>query len=211
MDQKKELEKLASYVRLTWDRKLTESTGGNMSVRIDDRIYITPTMFVKHYFTTEDMVVVDMEGNKLSGKLNPSSEIRMHLKLYQTRPDIKSVFHAHPRYGLICVINQIKVNPRVLPEMILMLHDIAYLPYHLPGTDEFAEAFVKDAQKGTNVFMLDNHGVTTCGDSIESAFYRLETLETCAYIMVMQEMLGKKPNLISEAETQRFKKLVGIE
>ena len=210
MEHKEELEKLASYVRLAWDRSLTESTGGNMSLRIKDKVYITPTMFVKHFFSIDDMVVVDLKGNKLSGKLNASSELKMHLKLYNTREDIKSVFHAHPRNGLICALNNIKVNPRVLPETIFMLGDIVYLPYCIPGTDEFAEDFVDGAKKGSNVFIMQNHGVTTCGDRIESAFYRLETLETCSYIAVTQELLGRKPHLISEEDTLKFLKHIGM-
>lgn len=199
-----ELQKFADYVRLTWDRRLTESTGGNMSIKIDGKIYLTPTTFVKHFFTIDDIVVVDMEGNQLSGKYQASSEIKMHLKLYQIRQDIKSIFHAHPRYGLVCVINKIKIDTHILPETISMLGNIAYLPYNQPGTDKFAQSFVNDAKKGCNVFMLENHGVTTCGNTIESAFSRLETLETCAYIAVTQRLIGENPHVISSEEINKI-------
>lgn len=196
MEYLKELEKFASYVRLAWDRRLTESTGGNMSVKINKKIYVTPTMFVKHFFSIDDIVTVDTDGEQLGGKLQASSEIKMHLELYHARKDIKSIFHAHPRYSLICAINKIKINTRILPETIVMLENISYLPYKQPGTDKFAQGFVDDAKKNCNIFMLENHGVTTCGDSIEIAFARLETLETCAYITVMQKLMGIKPSLI---------------
>ncbi len=196
MENQRELEKFASYVRLTWDRGLTESTGGNMSVRINDKIYLTPTMFVKHFFSIDDIVTVDIEGNQLSGKYQASSEIKMHLKIYQIREDIMSIFHAHPRYSLICAINKMQIDTRILPETIFMLENIAYLPYSQPGTDKFAQRFVNDVKKGCNIFMLENHGVTTCGNTIEITFARLETLETCAYITVMQQLIGIKPNLI---------------
>lgn len=204
MEYQKEIQKFASYVRLTWDRRLTESTGGNMSIRLNDKIYLTPTMFIKHFFSVEDIIVVDMEGNQLSGKHRASSEIKMHLSLYQARNDIRSVFHAHPRYGLLCVINKIKINIHILPETISMLGDIAYLPYNQPGTGKFAQSFIHDAQKGCNVFMLENHGVTTCGNSIETAFARLETLETCAYVAVMQKLMGKNPNVLPPDEINKI-------
>ena len=75
MKKQEILKKLAEYVRLTWDRGLTESTGGNMSVRIDDRVYITPTMFVKHFFTVDDFVELDLNGKQLGGKLKASSDM----------------------------------------------------------------------------------------------------------------------------------------
>jgi len=207
LEYQKEIKKFASYVRLTWDRRLTESTGGNMSIRINDQVYLTPTTLLKHFFTIEDIVIVDMEGNQLGGEHRPSSEIKMHLSLYQARNDIRSVFHAHPRYGLLCVINKIKIDTHILPETISMLGDITYLPYNQPGTGEFAQSFIHDARKGCNVFMLENHGVTTCGDTIETAFARLETLETCAYIAVMQKLMGKKPNVLSTNEINKIIKM----
>ena len=206
MIKQAELQKFASYVRLTWDRKLTESTGGNMSIRINDKIYLTPTSFIKHFFTVDDIVVVDMQGNQLAGKYRFSSEIKMHLKIYNARKDIKSIFHAHPRNGLICAINKIKINTNILPEAAFMLENIAYLSYCQPGTDQFAEDFIEDAKKGCNVFVLENHGVTTCGDSVETAFARLETLETCAYLAVMQNILKRDPNLIPAEEISKILK-----
>ncbi|MFW6149659.1 MAG: class II aldolase/adducin family protein [Atribacterota bacterium] len=204
MIKQDELQKFASYVRLTWDRKLTESTGGNMSVRINDKIYLTPTSFIKHFFTVDDIVVVDIQGNQLAGKYQFSSEIKMHLKIYNVRKDIKSIFHAHPRNGLICAINKIKIYTSILPEAAFMLKNIAYLPYCQPGTDQFAENFIEDAKKGCNVFVLENHGVTTCGDSIEAAFARLETLETCAFLTVMQSLLKRSPSLIPAEEINKI-------
>jgi L-fuculose-phosphate aldolase len=199
-----ELQKFADYVRLTWDRGLTESTGGNMSIKINNKIYITPSNFVKHFFTVEDIVITDMDGKQLGGKYRASSEIKMHLNIYKIREDITSIFHAHPKNGLVCAINKIKINTHILPEAAFILGKIAYLPYSQPGTDKFAQGFTKDAKKGCNAFVLENHGVTTCGDSIDTAFARLETLETCAYLAIMQEIIGKKPNIISKEEIKKI-------
>jgi len=198
------LQKFVDYVRLTWDRKLTESTGGNMSIKLNDKIYITPSYFVKHFLTLGDIVVTDIDGKQLDGKYKASSEIKMHIKIYKNREDIKSIFHAHPRNGLFCAINKIKINTNVLPEAAFLLNKISYLSYSQPGTEEFAQGFAEDAKSGCNVFVLENHGVTTCGDSLETAFVRLETLETCAYLSLMQELSGKKPNTIPLEEIRKI-------
>lgn len=204
MVEQTEIQKFVDYVRLTWDRRLTESTGGNMSINIKNKIYITPSSLVKHFFSVEDIVITNMEGNQLGGKYKASSEIKMHLKIYKNRKDIKSIFHAHPRNGILCAINNIKINTHTLPEAAFMLGKIAYLPYNQPGTEKFAQRFSKDAKNGCNVFVLKNHGVTTCGDSIETAFARLETLETCAYLTVMQNLLGTEPNTIPVEEINKI-------
>jgi len=167
-----------------------------MSIRIKDNVYITPTTFIKHFFTVEDIVTIDLQGNKLAGHHQASSEIKMHLKIYQTREDIRSIFHAHPKYSLLCAINNIKIDTRILPESYSLLEEIAYLPYKQPGTEHFAQSFIEKALEGCNVFVLENHGVTTCGKSIETAFSRLEILENCAYIAIMQKLMNIKPNII---------------
>jgi len=152
METNKMLEKLAEYVRLTWDRGLTESTGGNMSIRVGDKIYITPTFFVKHFFTVEDFVVLNLKGEKLDGKWEASSEHRMHIRIYNERDDIKSVFHAHPKWATIYSVSHKKVPTKILPETLFLLGEIDYIPYCMPGTDEFADGFIDGLNKGRNAF-----------------------------------------------------------
>ena len=201
---KETLSELASYVRLAWDRQLTESTSGNMSVRIDDKIYITPTFFIKHFFTVNDFVVLNMDGKKISGKFEASSEYRMHIKIYKERNEIKSVFHAHPRWSLIHAITHKKLPSSILPETIFMLRDIDYLPYRMAGTDEFAEIFSRGLKKGKRTYILENHGVTTIGESIKEAFARLESLETCSFISVVGSLVKENIKEIPQDEVKKI-------
>ena len=201
---KETLSELASYVRLAWDRQLTESTGGNMSVRIDDKIYITPTFFIKHFFTVNDFVVLNMDGKKIGGKFEASSEYRMHIKIYKERNEIKSVFHAHPRWSLIHAITHKKLPSSILPETIFMLRDIDYLPYRMAGTDEFAEIFSRGLKKGKRTYILENHGVTTIGESIKEAFARLESLETCSFISVVASLVKENIKEIPQDEVKKI-------
>lgn len=204
MSDIKLLEKLASYVRLTWDRKLTESTGGNMSVRIGDKVYITPTFFVKHFFTKDDFVVLDMDGKQIGGNSKASSEYKMHIRIYKERKEINSVFHAHPRYTLVYAITHNEVPSNILPETAILLREIEYLSYCLPGTDDFADLFIEGLREGKKIFMLGNHGVTTIGENIEEAFSRLETLETCCFVSTMCKMVNEKIHEIPPEELKIF-------
>jgi len=204
MGKQEILTKLAEYVRLAWDRQLTESTGGNMSIRIDDKVYITPTFIIKHFFTVDDLVVLNMDGKKIGGKFEASSEYRMHIKIYEERDEIKSVFHAHPRWALIHAITHKKLPSCILPETIFLLRDIDYLPYRMAGTDEFAEIFSQDLKEGKRTFILENHGVTTIGESIKEAFARLETLETCSFVSVMGSLVKENIKEIPQDEVKKF-------
>lgn len=204
MQKREILTKLAEYVRLTWDRGLTESTGGNMSIRIGDKVYITPTFFVKHFFTINDFVVLNLNGEKIEGKLDPSSEYKMHIKIYNERNDVKSIFHAHPKWATIYSITHKKIPTRVLPETIFMLGEIEYIPYCMPGTDEFAEIFSPGLKERKRTFILENHGVTTIGESIKEAFARLETLETCSFVSVMGSLVKENIKEIPKDEVKKF-------
>ncbi|MCD6463538.1 MAG: class II aldolase/adducin family protein [Thermotogae bacterium] len=178
--------KLAEYTKLIWKRRLTESVGGNMSIRVDDRILITPTFTVKYFLREEDLVEMDLTGKILKGTRKPSSEYRMHLKIYKTCSDVKAVLHAHPLHATLLAIMGEKIPTELLAETALFLKDIAYLPYETPGTQEFADMFEKPLKEGARIFILKNHGVTVAGDDIEEAYAKLEMLEfLCQLICIM--------------------------
>ncbi|WP_245601363.1 class II aldolase/adducin family protein [Mesoaciditoga lauensis] len=201
------MEKLVEYSRLCWDRGLTESTGGNMSVRIDDKsIYITPTFTIKHFLKVEDMVKLNLEGEKLNGKREPSSERKMHLLIYKERTDVKAIFHAHPPYVTSFAVSGERIPINALPESVLLLKNIAYLPYKTPGTQDFADVFTTELKKGKDIFILQNHGVTVVGKSIEEAYARLETLEFLAKVILINEMSKKSIKKLSSKEINELLK-----
>ena len=201
------VEKLVEYACLCWDRGLTESTGGNMSVRIDDKtIYITPTFTVKHFLKVEDMVKLSLDGEKLKGKRVPSSERKMHLLIYKERADVKAIFHAHPPYVTAFAVSGQKIPINALPESVLLLKNIAYLPYRTPGTQEFADVFTSELKKGKDIFILQNHGVTVVGKTIEEAYARLETLEFLAKVILIDESTGKSIKELSSKEINELTK-----
>src|SRR3982751_486902 len=78
-------------------RGYTASNDGNISVRLDDRrLLMTPTNVCKGFMNEQMMVITDLEGKKIAGERNPSSEMQMHLEVYRQRPDVQAAVHAHP-------------------------------------------------------------------------------------------------------------------
>ena len=129
----------------------------------------------------------------------------MHFLIYKERSDVNSVFHAHPPYSTALAVTGGKVPINILPESVLLLRNIAYLPYKMPGTQEFANAFSSELKKGKDVFILQNHGVTVVGKSIKEAYARLETLEFSIRVMMLAKDFGNA-HKIPEKEIQNYLK-----
>lgn len=181
---------VARFAKLVWDRKLTDGAGGNMSIKDEDRIYITPTSTIKHFLTEDDIITIDKDGNKIEGKKEPSSERRMHIKIYEKAPEVKAIIHAHPRYATSFAVTFQKLPVYALPESALVLDPITYIEYQMPGTQEFADAFAKGLEEGSRVFVLQNHGITVAGKDMEDAYMKLETLEFLAEVSFISKLYG---------------------
>ena len=199
------IEELVEYSRLCWDRGLTESTGGNMSVRADkDTIYITPHSNIKHFLKPKDIIKISLNDRVIEGDGVPSSERKMHFFIYKERKDVEAIFHAHPPYTTAFAVSGEKIPINVLPEAVLLLRNIAYLPYKMPGTQEFADAFSSELKKGKDVFVLQNHGVTVIGKSIKAVYEKLETLDFAAKVALYVKWSNGNINEIKENDIEAF-------
>ncbi len=199
------IEELVEYSKLVWDRGLTESTGGNMSVRVDNNtIYITPHSSIKHFLKPKDIIKITLDDKVIEGDGEPSSERKMHFLIYKERPDINCVFHVHPTYATAFAVSGEKISINTLPEAALLLKDIAYLPYRMPGTQEFADVFTPELKAGKDVFILQNHGVTVIGKSIKAVYEKLETLDFVAKVVLTLKMAGANINEIGEKDLKMF-------
>lgn len=202
MSDNQSKKEVALFAKLVWDRKLTDGTGGNMSIRgTNDKIYITPTTTIKHFLTEDDIITIDKDGNKIEGKKEPSSERRMHIKIYEKDPDVKAIIHAHPRYATSFAVTFQKLPVYALPESALVLDPITYIEYQMPGTQAFADAFEEGLKNGSRVFVLQNHGVTVAGKNMEEAYMKLETLEFLAEVSFISKLYGG----INEIPTEKIK------
>src|SRR5450756_90707 len=121
--------KLVEIARRLYNRNMNAALGGNMSIRLGDEIAITPAGINKGFMTEDDVVVVDMEGNKLRGNGTPSSEGKMHYEIYKGRPDVNAIIHAHPRFAVGFALAHREIPDDVLPEATILLGYVPCLPY----------------------------------------------------------------------------------
>jgi L-fuculose-phosphate aldolase len=178
--------------RLIHSRAFIAATDGNISVRIDSRRVLTsPTGMSKGMMTPDDLVITDLKGRKISGRREASSELAMHLLIYNRRPDACAVVHAHPPTATAHAAAGIPLNKALLSELIISLGCIPVAPYGTPGTQELSDALEPMVQN-YDAILLANHGVVTCGADLLTAFFRLETLEHFAQVSLMTELLGKQ-------------------
>jgi L-fuculose-phosphate aldolase len=176
--------------RLVFQKGWIASNDGNISVRLeDDSILCTPTAVCKGMMTVDDLIVCDMQGNKIEGSRERTSEIAMHLTIYRMRPDIRSVVHAHPPIATGFAAAGRALNLALLPEVIISLGSVPLADYGLPGTSALTDGMLPYIPKYDAILMA-NHGAVCYGTDVHQAYFRMETVEHFAHITFIAEMLG---------------------
>jgi L-fuculose-phosphate aldolase len=192
--------------RRLYARAYVASNDGNISARLDDRRLITtPKSVSKGFMTPDMMVVVDMDGRKLAGERDASTELPMHLEIYRSRPDVSAVVHAHPPLATGFAVAGIPLTRAVLAEVITTLGSIPIAEYGTPSTAELPDA-VRKYIKAHDGLLLANHGAVTCGPNVMAAYYKMETIEHFAKISLVARLLGRE-HLISREEVERLQGL----
>ncbi len=179
---------------------------GNISVKVsENEYYCTPTGVSKGALTPDMIIKIDAEGNKIEGALNPSSEIKMHLRVYRERPDCNAVVHAHPPVATAFTVAGIPMDRYILPEAVLTIGDIPTCEYGTPSTMEIPDSLMPYIQEH-DAFMLKNHGALTVGNTLTRAMFTMEEVEFNAKIMKMAMELGK----IEEIPADQMLKLIEL-
>jgi L-fuculose-phosphate aldolase len=194
--------------RRMYARGYTASNDGNISVRLGpDRLLMTPKSVCKGFMTPDMMCITDLEGRKLQGDRDPSSEMLMHLEVYRQRPDVQAVVHAHPPTATGFAVAGIPLDRAVLAEVLTTLGSIPIAEYATPSTRELPEA-VRKYIKAHDGMLLANHGALTVGTDLFGAYYKMETIEHFAKISLVARLLGRE-NLLSREEVMRLQELRG--
>ncbi len=175
------------------------SNDGNISCRVGpNTIWTTPTGVSKGFMTQDMLVKMDLDGKVLMGRLKPSSEIKMHLRVYQENPRLQAVTHAHPPMATCFAIAGQPLDAAILTEAILSLGTIPVARYATPGTQEVPDSIAPFVNHYNGV-LLANHGALTWGDDIYQAFYRLESVEYYATILMYTgNIIGQQNHLSCE-------------
>lgn len=182
---------IVRFAQMLHTQGFVAATDGNLSVRLDSRrVMVTPTGFSKGAVQPEDMVVVDMQGRKLSGSRNPSSEIGMHLTIYRMRPDVGAVVHAHPCTATGFASAGIALDEPLCSEIVVTLGSVPLAPYATTGTAKLSESLAPFIPNH-NAILMANHGVVTYGADIQQAFLRMEAVEHYAKIVLVARQLGR--------------------
>lgn len=188
-----------------YDRGMVAANDGNISVKISDHEFLcTPTGVSKGFMTPEYICKVDTEGNVLqaNGNFKPSSEIKMHMRVYKQRPDVQSVVHAHPIYATSFAIAGIPLTQPIMPEAVIALGCVPIAEYGTPSTNEIPDAVEKYLQYYDAV-LLANHGALSYSDSLLNAYHKMESLEFYAELLFKSKQLGG-PKELSNAQVQRL-------
>jgi L-fuculose-phosphate aldolase len=184
-------------------REYVGGRDGNVSVRISaTTILITPAGMRKGDVAANDLLLLDRRGNRLEGRRKPSTESGMHLKIYDARPDVRAIVHAHPPAATGFAAAGRGITGCFLPEVIVGLGEVPVVPYALPGTEEVSAALAP-LLPGHDAFLLANHGVVTVGEDVDHAHQRMETVEQSARILLAARLLGGAHALPPE-EVQRL-------
>lgn len=169
---------------------MTTTSGGNLSI-LDEKgnIWISPAGVDKGSLTYKDIVCVQPDGTVV-GIHKPSSEFPFHKRIYEMRPDLKAIVHAHPP-GLVAfsIVRKIP-NTRLIPNMHLVCGGVGLAEYGLPGSTELGDKIAKEFAKGMNSVILENHGIVVGSTSLYEAFMAFETLEFCARLEINGRKIG---------------------
>jgi L-fuculose-phosphate aldolase len=183
-------EDIVQIGKLVFQKGWVAANDGNITIRLDaGRILATPTGVCKGMMHPDDLIIVDMQGNKISGRAERTSEIGMHLKIYELRPDIKAVVHAHPPVATGFATAGKQLNLGLLPEVVIGLGCVPLADYGLPGTPELTEPMLPLIPK-YDALMMANHGAVCYGEDVLKAYFRMETMEHFARITLVAELLG---------------------
>lgn len=203
-DEAKEM--IVDIGKRIYDKGFVASNDGNISLKVsENHIWTTPTGVSKGFMTPDMMVKMDLNGSVIKGELKPSSEIKMHLRVYKENSEVKSVTHAHPMNSTICAIAGIPLDMPVLVEAILQLGVIPIAKYATPGTEEVPNSIAPFCKEYNGV-LLSNHGALTWGNDIYQSYYRLEVMEY--YAKIILEL--KKMNIGRPLSNDQIKELEKI-
>ena len=190
-----------------YQRGLVAANDGNLSVRVgENALWVTPTGVSKGAMTEEMLVKLDLDGNLLLGTRLPSSEVKLHLRIYRENPDVRAVVHAHPPAATAFACAGVPLDRPVLQEAVVQLGTVPVAPFALPGSQGVADSIAPFC-RAYRAALLEYHGAVTWGDSMRQAHYRLECLEQMALVTLHLKALGcdrvMPPSLVEELEALR--------
>ncbi len=170
--------------------RMTTTSGGNLSIRDEaDAIWISPARVDKGNLTRGDIVCVQADGS-VNGRHPPSSEFPFHRAIYEARPDIRAIVHAHPVALVAFSICRQTPNTRLFHQAHSVCGKVGFAPYACPGSEQLGSNIAATFSEGCDSVILENHGVVVGGDSLQQAFERFEAFEFGGKTLIKARQLG---------------------
>ncbi len=173
-------EEVAYFMRRLYRQGLTTTSGGNLSLRVDDNtVLITPSGTDKGELKGSEIAMFTIDGENLTPQFKGSIETGMHLAILRRRPEVKAVVHAHPVVATSFAAMGVDINFHLTAEAYAVLGKPVRAPYCIMGSEGLA-AIVTDCLVDTDVAVMQNHGIIAVGGSLLNAFDKLEVTENAA-------------------------------
>ena len=184
--------------RRMYQKNFVAANDGNISCKVDDDIiWTTPTGVSKGFMSEDMMVKMRLDGTVLSqGERGPSSEVKMHLRIYNENPEVRGVCHAHPPISTSFAIAGIGLDKAIYPEALVNLGTVPCVHYEAPGSQGIPDSIAPYC-RDYNALLLANHGAVAWGGSLMEAWYRLESTEHYAMVIMYTGNIIGKANVLS--------------
>lgn len=190
---------IIEFCHRLYQKGLVAANDGNLSALTDDNDYwFTPSGLCKGDLTERDLVRVNAQGSISEGHRKLTSEYRMHLAIYEVRPDIRAVVHAHPVFSTAFATARIPMNHCILPEIITTIGSVPLADYAAPSTARLAQS-VQEKMRHYDVCMMANHGIVASGRTVADAYSNIERVEHYAKILFSAKLLGGEHSLSQQA------------
>lgn len=182
-------QQICDVMRMMYEQEMVVANDGNVSARLPNgNLLITASGVLKGYMTPDQVIECDAQGNSLDGR-RVTTEVKMHVAAYETRPDIRAVVHGHPIYAVAFSLAGVSLAECVIPEIIVTMGTIPTAPYATPSTYALPESLQAFLSRGDAVIM-ERHGVVTVGSDLIDAYKKMEMVEHTAKITHAARQLG---------------------
>ncbi len=208
-DERALREEICEIGRRMYARRMVAANDGNISVKLsENEILCTPTGVSKGFMKPEQLCRVDFYGNVLgeSAGPGPSSEVKMHLRVYRKRPDISAVVHAHPVFATSFAVMGRSLDVPIMPEVIVNFGKIPLAPYGTPSTEEIPDA-VEPYLADYEAVLLECHGALTWAKDLLSAYMKMESVEFYAELLYRTTLLGG-PRELGEEQLEKLREIL---
>ncbi|AKK06676.1 ribulose-5-phosphate 4-epimerase-like epimerase or aldolase [Corynebacterium mustelae] len=187
---------------LVWQREMVAANDGNISARLSNGwILCTPTGISKRGMTLADLVLLDPSGAVIAGENHPSSEVKMHLRVYELAPEVHGVVHAHPTFATVFAVNGAAPPTDLVAETVVLMPTIPVAPFAVPSTQEVPDS-ISAIVPQSSVCLLEHHGALSWGGSVMDAYYQMERLEHVSKLGFYCKLIGADRSIAPERLAQ---------